>query len=102
MAKKIKKKSNVEVENIGKERAFEVEYDEETNEIVFVHHYRVDWGDGFDSDVEHCMNLEELKSFLGVILNVMNEMENKERESIGFVEKAIPETYEGNPLKDNN
>ena len=102
MAKKIKRKPmgaafiDPELEEVGEERAFELELDEETNEILFVHHYRRAWGDDMDADVEHGLNMEEAGEVVGVMLNMIDDVKKRL-----LVEKATPEPIEGNPLKDN-
>ena len=52
MAKKLKKMAkqiiDLNLEEVDEEHSFEIEYDEETNEVLLVHHYRRQWGDGFD------------------------------------------------------
>lgn len=102
MTKKIKRKPigqvhvDPELEEVGEDRAFEIELDEETNEIIFVHHYRRKWGDGMDSDVEHGLNMEEAGELIGAMMSMMDEV-NKRL----LVEKSTPELIEGNPMKDN-
>lgn len=82
------------MEEVGEERAFEVEYDEDDNEIIFVNHYRRKWGDGFDSDVEHGFTMEEARGLIQVMMNIMEAVKNK-----AMIEKAINTVEEGNPLK---
>jgi hypothetical protein len=105
MAKKIKRKPtgtvyiDPELEEVGEERAFEIELDEETNEILMVHHYRRKWGDEMDSDVEHGLNVEEAGALVVVLLDLIQILTDKANASL--VEKATPEPIEGNPMKDN-
>lgn len=107
MAKKVKRRPDTsnavvdpELEEVGEERAFEVELDEETNEIVFVHHYRRKWDDEFDADVEHGLNIEEAGQLIGLMLNMIEAMNEKKRRT-ALVEKSTPDVKESNPLKDN-
>lgn len=102
MSKKIKRKPtgapyvDPELEEVGEERAFEIELDEDTKEILFVHHYRRQWGDEFDADVEHGLNMEEAMEVVNVMINMMDAMKK-----LTIEEKATPEPVEGNPMKDN-
>lgn len=80
MAKKIKKKAPVqepivELEDVSQDQAFECELDTDTREIVFVNHYRREWGDGFDADVEHGMTIDETKQFIVALLGMIDELE---------------------------
>lgn len=106
MAKKIKRKPISEevtdpmLEEVGEERAFEIELDEEDREIVFVHHYRRKWGDEFDADVEHGLNIEEAGQVVGVMLQMIQEIQDNTKKD-KLVEKSTPDMKEGNPLKDN-
>jgi hypothetical protein len=103
MAKKIKRKPtgipyvDPELEEVGEDRAFEIELDEETKEILFVHHYRRIWGDEFDADVEHGLNMEEAMEVVNVMINMMDEIKKST-----VVEKLTPEPIEKNPMKDNS
>jgi hypothetical protein len=107
MAKKIKQRPisaapvDPMLEEVGEERAFEVELDEETNEILFVHHYRRKWGDDFDADVEHGLNMDEARALIGIMLQLITMVEQKVKTELGVVEKATPLAVEKNPLKDN-
>lgn len=100
MSKKIKKRPvsqepvDPQLEEVGEERAFEVEYDEDTNEIIFVHHYRRKWGDEFDADVEHGLNMEEAAELIGVMINIMEMVKKKL-----LIEKVMNTPEEENPLK---
>lgn len=101
MAKKIKRKPtevvyvDPELEEVEEERAFEIELDEETKEIIFVHHYRRIWGDDMDADVEHGLNMEEAMEVVNVMVNMMDEVKNKV-----LIQKSTPEPVEGNPMKE--
>ena len=114
MAKKIKRSKQegsyvdpklMPVEEIGEERTFEIELDEEENEVIFVHHYRIAFGDGFDADIEHGFSVEDAKSIVVVMLSMIDEIEKKQvAEKEKFMkeqglEKATPEPIEGNPIK---
>jgi hypothetical protein len=107
MAKKIKQRPvsappvDPMLEAVGEERAFEIELDDETNEILFVHHYRRQWGDDFDADVEHGLNLDEARALIGIMLQLITVIEQKVKAELGVVEKATPLAMEKNPLKDN-
>ena len=102
MAKKIKKRPisqepvDPNLEAVEEERAFEVEFDEDDNEIIFVHHYRRKWGDGFDADVEHGLNMEEAAELIGVMTNIMEMVKKKL-----LIEKVMNTPQEGNPLQSN-
>lgn len=109
MAKKIKKRPSTSIapvdpnlEEVGEERAFEVELDEEENEVVFVNHYRQAWGDGFDADVEHGLNLDEAKQLIGVLFNMVSTIELKLKAMEVMAEKSTIVPVEKNPLKDNS
>lgn len=112
MAKKIKKRPvspepvDPNLENVGEDRAFEVEIDEgeegEPGEIVFVHHYRRKWGDDFDADVEHGLNLDEARALMGVLFSMINVLEQKASLENIVEEKSTPSPVEKNPLKDNS
>jgi len=103
MSKKIKRKPtgapyiDPELEEVGEERAFEIELDEETKEILFVHHYRRKWGDEMDSDVEHGLNMEEAMEVVNVMINMIDVI----KQNI-VVDKVLPLTEEKNPMKDNS
>jgi len=101
MAKKIKKRTNTAnepvnpfLEEVEDDRAFEVELDEETNEIIFVHHYRRKWGDEFEADTEHALNMDEAGELIGVMISMMEAVKRKV-----LVEKSTPIPIEGNPLQ---
>ena len=78
MAKKMKKQIVIapthdpNLEEVTEDRAMEIEYDEETNEAVIVHHYRRQWGDGFDADVEHGFSIEENSDLIGTLMSILN------------------------------
>lgn len=106
MAKKIKKRPNMgvvpvdpDLEEVDEDRAFEIEMDDELNEILFVHHYRRKWGDEFDADIEHGFNMDESRAVIGVMLQIMQVIENKIKAQMG--QKVTPEPVEKNPMKDN-
>lgn len=108
MAKKIKRRPDNNgpgvdsmLEEVGEERAFEIELDEETNEIVFVHHYRRKWDDEFDADVEHGLNIEEAGQLVGVMLQMIQAIQDKTQKEL-LMGKSTPEPVERNPLKDNS
>lgn len=93
------------LEEVGEEHAFEIEYDEETNEVVLVHHYRNKWGDGFDADIEQGLNIEENSALISTLMEILEE-QKKQVIAIAvqkgvLVEKLTPEPIESNPLKDN-
>jgi hypothetical protein len=91
-----------ELEEVDEERAFEIEADEETNEILLVHHYRRKWGDDFDSDVEHGLNLQEAKNLVSVILRWIDMEETRLKSIIGIPDKSTPIPIEGNPMQGPN
>ena len=109
MAKKIKKRPtgpepvDPNLEEVGEERAFEIELDEEMNEIVIVNHYRRSWGDEFDADVEHGLNLKEAKDLMNVLYRMTEALETKAmlQAATKVEEKSSPCLIEKNPLKDN-
>lgn len=107
MAKKIKKRPvssepvDPNLEEVGEERAFEIELDEEANEVVFVNHYRRKWDDGFDADVEHGLNLEEAKELMGVLFSMIETLERK-LEVTKLIEKSTVFPVEKNPMRDNS
>ncbi len=109
MSKKIKKRPSVSetpvdpnLEAVGEERAFEVELDEEVNEIVIVNHYRRAWGDEFDADVEHGLNVEEAKQLMGVLFSMIEALERKAMLLATLEPKSTPAPVEKNPMKDNS
>jgi hypothetical protein len=111
MAKKIKKRPSTSVvqvdpnlEEVGEERAFEVELDEEACEVVFVNHYRTKWGDGFDADTEHGLNLDEAKQLMGVLFKMISYIEEilKSEVAAALEEKTTIDPIEKNPMKDNS
>jgi hypothetical protein len=106
MAKKIKR-SKIEgvykdpnLEEVGEERAFEIELDDETNEVIFVNHYRQKWGDGFDADIEHGFNIVEAEQIVIVIMQMIKYL--KEKNIATVAEKVTINPTEGNPLQNNN
>ena len=104
MAKKIKRQPTEYVdpnlEEVDEERSLEVDLDDETNEIVFVCHYRRKWGDGFDADIEHGFNIEEAGQIVGVMLSMIQEIQDRAKETL-LEEKSTPDMKESNPLRDN-
>lgn len=104
--KKIKKqrsKISEEVEDpnlddVGEERGFEIEEDEETNEVVFVMHYRRKWGDSFDADTEHAMNYEEAGNMIGQVVSIMESIKNRVMMEQAMI-KVVPKVKEGNPMQ---
>lgn len=113
MSKKIKrnKRSNVgqqvedpnleqDLEEVDEERAFEIEEDEETNEIVFVHHYRRKWGDDFDADVEHVMGPEEAMNMIGMVVQILDSI--RARQLLYMAQKSTLKPIEGNPMQGPN
>lgn len=106
MAKKIKKQAkqieDPNLELIDEEHAFAIEYDEETNEAVLVHHYRRQWGDGFSADVEHGYNVEQNTNLINELLVILELQKQKVLQNAIaaglIVEKSTPELKEGNPM----
>jgi len=104
MAKKIKRSKtgsptiDPNLEEVDEDRAFEIELDEDSNEILFVHHYRHKWGDGFDSDIEHGFTIEEAKQMVVVLLQMIEDVENTRKQNLQ--KKSTPELLEGNPIKE--
>ena len=110
MAKKIKRSPtskppiDPELEEVDEDRAFEIEYDEETNETILVNHYRRQWGDDFDADVEHGWTMEETAHIIGILTNIyilqQKHMMNKAIEKgIELPNKSTPIPVEGNPMQ---
>ena len=102
--KKIKKRAKVsdeyvdpELEAVTDDRGFEVELDEDTNEIIFVHHYRRKWGDEFEADTEHALNMDEAGELIGVMVSMMEHVKSKL-----LIEKSTPIPIEGNPMQGPN
>lgn len=106
MAKKIKRSKmegqyvDPNLEPVGEERELEVELDEETDEILFICHYRMKWGDGFDADIEHAFTIEEANDMVMAMLEMIEEVQKKRKAAI-LPEKSTPELIEGNPIKEN-
>jgi hypothetical protein len=105
--KKIKRKPtgspiiDPNLEEVDEERAFEIELDEESKEVVLVHHYRHAWGDEMDADVEHVLNIEEASDLIGALINgieVLKKLKEAEKMQV-LVEKKTPEPIEGNPMR---
>jgi len=105
MGKKIKRSKtsapevDPKLEEVGEERAAEIEYDEETDETIFVFHYRRIWGDEFDADVEHGYTMAETRELVTVLTDILEE--SKARAMTNAIEKSTPSVEEGNPLKEN-
>ena len=103
MSKKLKKRPvsaepvDPNLEDVDEDRAFAIELDEELNEVVMVHHYRRKWGDGFDADVEHGLNIEEARTLVSILLDLITAMDQRVKSDL--VEKATLEPIEGNPLR---
>lgn len=87
------------MEEVDEERAAEIEYDEDTNETIFVFHYRRKWGDDFDADVEHGYTMEETRQVVAVLMSILEESSALAISKV--VEKSTPSIEEGNPLKEN-
>lgn len=108
MGKKLKKQAKQTIdpnlEEVSEEHAFEVEYDEETNEVVMVHHYRRHWGDGFDADIEHGLDIEENAQLMNMLTEILEQQKKKVIDlaiTKGLlIEKSTPITIEGNPSQD--
>lgn len=106
MGKKIKQQKQIidpQLEDVGEERAFETEFDEETNEVVIIHHYRRQWGDEFDADIEQLLNIEENTELISILMEYLGEQ--KKRLMLQAVEqglivgKSTPEVKESNPME---
>ena len=109
MAKKIKRSKtgapavDPNLDEVDEDRAMEFDIDEESKEIIILHHYRRKWGDEFDADVDHIYTVEEAGSLISVLLNLIEEVKHMmaiERDAL-LVEKSTPIPIEKNPLKDN-
>lgn len=110
MGKKIKRKPigspyiDPNLEEVGEDRGMEFDIDEETKEIIIVHHYRRKWGDDFDADIDHMYTIEEAGQLINVLVNMIEDV-NKiimiERDEI-LVKKSTPIPIEGNPLQGPN
>ena len=110
MAKKIKRSptskplEDPELEEVDEERSFGLEYDEETNDVVMVCHYRRQWGDSVDADIEHLWNMEETLDTINILTEFsklqQQFMINKAiREGLVITEKSTPKPIEGNPMQ---
>ena len=104
MGKKLKKSTPIidpNLEVIEEEHAFEIYYDDETNEAILVHHYRREWGDGFDSDVEHGYGIERNTSLINSLMEILEQQKkaviNQAIAAGLLVQKSTPEMIEGNP-----
>lgn len=89
------------LEKVDEDRAFEIEYDEETNEAIIVNHYRRQWGDGFDADVEHGLNVEENNALITTLMEILEMQKKKAMANVGvqFETVSTPILLESNPLK---
>lgn len=105
--KKIKKKTimstvDPNLDDVDEERQKEIFYDEETNEVVIVHHYRRQWGDEFDADVDELLNIEENNEFIVILLRLLEQQRKHPSFQKLIVEKCTPELKESNPLQNNS
>jgi hypothetical protein len=92
------------LEEVGEDRAMEFDIDEDTKEIIIVHHYRRKWGDEVDADIDHIYTIEEAGDLIRVLSNMIEDVKkliNEERNAL-LVEKATPKPIEGNPLQGPN
>jgi hypothetical protein len=115
MSKKIKKRVNQgtvqedpNLEPVDDDRIFEVELDEETEEIINVHHYRYKFGDEFEADIEHAMTLDDAKQYVMCLLSFIERIEqlqlerlNKNKENAVIEKVSTVEHKEGNPLRES-
>lgn len=87
MGKKLIKKKQVvpvqELEEVTEDQAIEIVYDEDTNELVIINHYRTVWGDGIDADMEQCMNIEQSKSYIGALLDILKSQQERALQMAG-------------------
>jgi hypothetical protein len=94
------------LDEVSEDRAMEFEIDEETKEIIIVHHYRRKWGDEFDADIDHMYTIEEAGELVGVLIHMIDDVQKlkiAERDmKLVEVEKRTPEPIEGNPLQGPN
>jgi hypothetical protein len=99
--KKIAPTEDPKLEQVDEDRSFEVEYDEETNEAVFVMHYRRHWGDEMDADVEHALTMEENNSLIVSLMEILEWQRATLLSQRGTVleVKSTPDLTEGNPVK---
>lgn len=90
------------LEPVDEDREFEVEYDEETNEVVFVMHYRRHWGDDMDADVEHGLTMEDNNSLICSLMDILEVQKSRILQQQGTVleAKSTPELVEGNPVRE--
>jgi len=95
-----------QLDEVEEERAFEIQIDEQDKEIVLMHHYRRKWGDEFDSDIDHCLNIQEASELVGALIGaieVLKKLMIAERDALLVdIEKRTPEPIEGNPLQGPN
>jgi len=105
MTKKIKKKKmpaptvDPNLDDVDETRQKEIFYDEETNEVVITHHYRRNWGDGFDADVDELLDAEENAELIGVLSRLLLQQKTViEANSVPLPKVSTKELQEGNPL----
>jgi len=108
--KKIKRKPtgspiiDPKLDEVDEDRAMEFDIDEESKEIIIVHHYRRKWGDEMDGDIDHIYTIEEAGELIGVLAHMIEDVKKMiaaERDAL-LVEKATPIPIEGNPLQGPN
>jgi len=88
-----------ELEVVEEDRKFEVDFDEETNEALLVYHYRRKWGDEFDADVEHALDINECNQLVLTLLSILEKQKMIIMSDVQ--EKSTPELHEGNPIKES-
>jgi hypothetical protein len=108
--KKIKKKmilptNDPKLDDVDEDRQKEIFYDEDTNEVVIIHHYRRQWGDGFDADIDELLNIEENNEFIVVLLSFLERQKQYLSRMKESMEKNLPvvstiELKETNPMKE--
>jgi hypothetical protein len=114
MSKKIKRKPtgmpyvDPMLDKVDEDRAMEFDIDEETKEIIIVHHYRRKWGDEMDADIDHIYTIEEAGELISVLVNMIETVKNMDemnmvaiRDAL-LVEKSTPTPIEGNPMQGPN
>lgn len=94
MSNKLRKKKVVQEEV---KRGFEVEFDEKHNEVILVMHYRYEWGDPIDMDVEHILTYEDCVEFRNTLESYMTKIvcDNQMK----LITKSIGPSEESNPLQ---
>ncbi len=78
------------------ERELEIEFNEETGEVIFVTVFRFAWGDPLDADIEHVLSLDEAYDLARAILEHYEKMKSKV-----LKEKEVSIAAEGNPIKEH-